>query len=940
MGYKHKVLSVLVTLTILCTSTCIEVYSAGEKMSGSFEISVENQAEIAEEAAADEKSTQKVPENVKNLLQTLGILDEGEAETEGNVSRGFAAEILLRVKNADIKGTATGSMYIDVPIDHQYAYAIEEASRSGYFFGTGGGTFSPDADITPTQMAKVLLRLAGYTDSAVSSGTELGKVLKNVGSYDYLTYPGLANMLYNFLDVNIIELESYSVDNPKYTKSSTETVLSHYFDVKSIKGVITENSITGLWSGSSLGKNKVIISGKDENILVDTGKTDVNLMIGRTIKLYYIYDKADDSSVCVYYDPMDDDDKVTEIDLYDIDYAESTDSKIVYYPVENKKRRSSYGVATAIIYNGTYYSDTQPILERVNGKEGKITVIDNDGDGTADVLNVEAYDTYVVKSVVLSSGAVFFKNTNQSVTLKREDYDQFIVTDLDGNEVFVEDFVDGTVVSIAQNDAGADKKAIKVLVSEQSKNGIVTDVFKNHLDKDVVCLDNMNEYILTGAVALPALRQGVILYLNAFGHVATIDYSNTGEFTYGIVTEVKFDRRSSAVAIKMITAKNTIEKFEVKEKLIVDRTTYKDMDKLYNKLYNEDNISVGNYKFPAGIYPVRYRLRTDGRLAELDTATVGDNENDNTLELLNSGKYSEKGRVMGGMYAIKDSTPVFRVRGLSSGGIVKKEFFEDTKYTSMSDASSLVSSGGVYNCAAYKVDKNSMFADFLVIYLGWGGYDYSDKLFVIEKISSVYDEATEETLMSVHGVGNGFERDVLVSPAYEEDFKALGLVCGDAIRYSENAYDHLIDVEGDQAIIKHTKDSAGKDNGIEFNNISKGQTAVNNFRDDTYATQMMYGYVLERNGDYIKLSVIPPGNKVDGTRASEDMNRETILVSIPEGIPITVYNPSEIEKVYAATYDEILDYKHSGKDCSLVALHFRSAKLIEIIVLNDYALYK
>ena len=207
-------------------------------------------------------------------------------------------------------------------------------------------------------------------------------------------------------------------------------------------------------------------------------------------------------------------------------------------------------------------------------------------------------------------------------------------------------------------------------------------------------------------------------------------------------------------------------------------------------------------------------------------------------------------------------------------------------------------------------------------------------------MSTVYDEITEETLISVHGVGNGFERDVTVSPEYEEDFKKIGLVCGDAIRYSEDAYERLIDVEDDQAVIKHTKDSDGKYNGIEVGNISKGRTDVKDFRDDTYATHMIYGYVLERNDNYIKVSVISPGNKVDGTRASGDMDREAVLVNIPAGIPITVYDPSKTEKVYAATYDEILDYKHSGRNCSFVALHFRSAKLIELVVLNDYDLFK
>ena len=931
MVAKRKLLSGILTLSLLCSGMCVNVKAEDGILSEETVISQE---------------TQTVPDKVSGLLQTLGLMDETEISSGGNVSRGYAAEILSRVDNRYYGGRDLGGMYFDVPADHIYAYAIETMSECGYLFGVGGGYFNPDGDITPAQMATVLLRLAGYPNNSIASSQEFSKLLKNTGGYDRLSYAGLANMLYSFLDVNIVELSgNYSATNQSYTKSSTETILDNCLDIEKVKGVITENDITGLWSGSDLKKDRVTVSGNDGNIIIDAGETDIASMIGVYVEAYCKYDDDKDLSVCVYYDVLESRNEIVEIDLFDIDFSASTAKQIEYYPNGGKRCRTKYNSQTAIIYNGTYYSDTEAILSKISDKDGKITAIDNDGDGVADVLNVEAYETFIVNSVVLSNQTVFFKNSNKSLSLNEEDYDRFYLKDADGNEFYAADFVDGTVISVAQNSAGAGKKVIKALVSEQTANGTVTAVYQNDLSRNVVQLDNLDEYQLLDNVTVPNIGQGAIVLLNAFGRAAWIDYSNVGEFAYGIITDVKMNRKSGGVTIKMITSQNTIEKFEVENKLRVDRTTYRDMDALYTKLVRTDNVSVGNQKLPAGVYPVRYKLRQDGTLAEFDTdkkdVTAG--ENDNTLEFLDSGyRMLQNELVMGGIFALKSSTPAFMISGSTSSGIIEKEYFEDTKYTRMANVSSLMSSAHKYNYAAYKVDKDSVYADFIIVSSTWG-QSYDDKLFVIEKITTDYDDTTGTAVKCVQGVENGVEKQLLVSGFFTEEFDQMDLGCGDVIRYKTDGYGQLIFVEdtgGNSWVIKHNLSSAAAKT-IDINNISSGRTNLSDFRDEAYSTQMIFGYVKERRGNFITLSIIQPNtHNLDGKRSSTDMGKEAVLIKIPDTASITVYDPTKQDKVFSATYDEILDYKHNGNDCSLVALHFRTGRLLDAVVLNDYSLYK
>ena len=104
---------------------------------------------------------------------------------------------------------------------------------------------------------------------------------------------------------------------------------------------------------------------------------------------------------------------------------------------------------------------------------------------------------------------------------------------------------------------------------------------------------------------------------------------------------------------------------------------------------------------------------------------------------------------------------------------------------------------------------------------------------------------------------------------------------------------------------------------------------------------MIFGYVKERRGNFVTLSVISPNtHNLDGKRSSADMDKDTLLIKIPDTASITVFDPTKTDKVFAATYDEILDYKHNSNNCSLMALHFRTGRLIDAVVLNDYSLYK
>ena len=243
MRFKHKALAYLMALTLLCSGTYTRIYAEEAVSSDSPAVSEEG----------SRGTTRTVPENVKNLLSILGLMNEMESDAAGYVSRGFAAEILLRFDKTYAGGTAAGNIYEDVSEETMYAYEIEASTKCGYFFGIGEGKFDPETSITPMQMAMVLLRMAGYPERYIQTSSECTKLMRGLENYDYLTYPDLANMLYTFLETNVVVYDGAVYGNMTI---SSETVLNSFFDIYKFEGIVTENDVTGLWSGTDLKENR------------------------------------------------------------------------------------------------------------------------------------------------------------------------------------------------------------------------------------------------------------------------------------------------------------------------------------------------------------------------------------------------------------------------------------------------------------------------------------------------------------------------------------------------------------------------------------------------------------------------------------------------------------------------------------------------------------
>ncbi len=882
-----------------------------------------------------------VPEYVSQLLESLGIMSSTEANIDREVQRNYVAQVLLNLSKLD-NGTATGTYYTDVPAESVNAYAIEKMTELGYFRGVGGGLFNPDGYIAVNDMARLLLQYAGY-GVALSNPAVTSAAYKNVGVSGYATYRDLAHMIFNVLCMDAMNITEFTQTGSSFEINKDVTVMADLFNVYEVKGTVIENDLTGLWGDSTLIENHFKLETTNGKLLLDTGKTDADSNIGKHITVFYQYDREMGTRKVLSYN-VERASSVYELDLSVFDFASSTENELKYKEGKVKKE-VRYNSMTSVIYNGTFYTDAGFSFENLTGLDGSITVIDNNLDKVADVFVITAYKTYVVKSVVLSDGRVFSKNTDEVVVLNEEKYDKYSLSNMGGKKAYLEDFMPGVVISVAQNATTSEKKVLKAYVAEEKVEGKATSVY----DEDGRRFLEMGgeTYELLPDVEVPDLGKQITAYINPFGKIAAINAGLSSEFLFGLITGVSIDAKEQNLKIKLLNTDSEYVEYVVAENVKYDGEKIKSYKTVYDKIASVPALKVNDGTFEKGIFPIHYELNAEGKISLIDTSSVGANEDKlSSMTKMDAAPSSTLmgDYVLGAEVATKADTPVFAVSGPIVNGAITYDIINNDTYTSCNVISDY-SPPRSFSYAAYTMNAEKKYADFILTHTNSTDWDAGkdDSILIIDKISYVYDEDLEMMLPKVEGYEAGIKRSVVVSAESVENFNSLDLKQGDGIRYT-TAAGKMTRVENNRPTISHYED------GFQIRAIREAEHELDRLKTGYDNFYLIYGYVLEREGDIMTIAFKSPGayasgvnsgTKLPGTRSNEELSGAKAVVKLPANVAVTVYDPTrEDEKVFAGTYDEILDYDSVGEECSFVALRYRNYVLSDIVVLNNSSLYR
>lgn len=541
------------------------------------------------------------------LLKALQIIDEQRPLDEAATRADLAyIGIGLLNRRGQFGDEQADTVYSDVS-GVEYAQDIYGAYISRLVIGDGTGKFNPDAHISMEEISIVMLRAAGYGQmiyDPIKQAQQL-KLFRNVNFSGDIKLIDLYKIVVNCLDANIMTLERFDPD-PSFSVSDS-TVLNEYFNVYKGTGIITANRTSALISAALKTPEDIV---EIDGVEYEVGNTNAYALFGVNCDFYYIDDGSGDTRRLVLVSQSQKSSMVT-IDAFDIEsYAEN---RLQY--IQTGKNKNSYAKISKtadIIYNGTAVSDFEDSL--FDPELGEITIIDNDGDGTYDVVFVYSYQNYIVSSVNLNDNVIYDTYMNQSVVLGKtegEDFDVYI----NSKHSTITEIQTESVASVFESMDGYKM----VYVNKETLSGSIESV---NPDNQTVLVDDI-EYIVCSNDLLEEIRthigKSALFYIDASGKIAYVDFNRieSGVY-YGLVMNVRLidddEYDEQTLQIKIFKEDGSTEKFLTGNRFQLNNETVR-LDKPvydYSELWSEG--AADSRKL------IQYTVKNDGKIKEINTA--------------------------------------------------------------------------------------------------------------------------------------------------------------------------------------------------------------------------------------------------------------------------------------------------------------------------------
>jgi len=556
-------------------------------------------------------STSVIAENNNVLLyESLGIIEKGEHELDKNVTRGEFAIWLSNITGENCTGV---QYFTDVPEGSSVYNAILNLHSMGIIKGSNN-KFLPDENILCSDAMVMIIRLLGYDDRAELSGgypegyyklaAELG--LSAGIKYDsYLTFSEGLKLLDKLLDtpcfvINEIKDNAYSMSDSDNIKP-----LEYYRDIKEGKGVIEANDLSGIYSKAAAPSNCVIIDGKTYS----EGDTNAGEYIGYKVRYYYEAKEDNEDYDRLLYIDIQRYNEVTEII---VDDGVHFDDNILYYTVGNKEKNKKIPVDAKIISNGMA-AGTYINPDNFVPLDGRINLIDNDIDGTIDIVVMERYENLVVLGVSEERSLVTGKYSGILDLSDKRSGTDYIITDDYDNEISIGLLREWDVLSIMRSPDGS---FMNIFVCEDNVEGVIESISEDEIYINGECYKFAGSFINSGAKVKAGDK--VTLYFDKSGFIAGVKKAESAD-NYAFMSKAFYEIKEGLVIWLLEPNSNgTPKKYECAEKVNVNGRSYNN-EEAYHILLDRDMYDFESDGSKVLRQVIRYEFDDTGRIRRIVT---------------------------------------------------------------------------------------------------------------------------------------------------------------------------------------------------------------------------------------------------------------------------------------------------------------------------------
>lgn len=666
-------------------------------------------------AAENEASLSSYDIGIK-VLTEIGVIDEADLsrDPEEQVTRAELAMLAVRLRGWEkMAHEQSHSRYFyDVDADYYETKYINLAAATGLLEAVEEGYFSPAKAVTFETAAKTFVNVLGYGSLIKARGGEAADyialasqkgLLKGVNAKSGAIVRGdIYKIMANSLDVDVLKETSFGA-NTEYGSVKDEDLLAEYHDVYFSEGIISANEVSALSADNKkAGKDKLIIN----EMLLSANEAEFQELLGYNVCYYY---KEENSEFELIYAYKDDNESV---ELKPSDILSFENLKYTYLD-EDEEEETAKTAGAYFIYNGKAMHDNDDFVP----KTGSVELIDNDTDGTYDVVKIYSYEEYMVSAVDLKESVI---KTKTNAKLEIDENDVTIINGPFDKEIPLKEIRDDSIIYVGKS---SDGEIVRIITNISFITGAITQMSQGDTwtvvirDKEYNVSATLKEAIEKGTMRKFEIGLEARFELNLDGEIAYWDnnYKYIGEnaWEFGLLFGAETGRFGETIKLRAATSTNQFENFTIDSKVVIDDVLYTDMDKAFKKFFCDGEDGVPQEAPVPQLF--RFKLKENGTISHIDLAGKEDPTKEGLFKVATYSDseyqmwYSARSMSLRGEVAVDRETGVF-IYPESNG---KMDLSDENKVTYARAVDYLANLKGYTHFSVYKINSDQMAASIL-----------------------------------------------------------------------------------------------------------------------------------------------------------------------------------------------------------------------------------
>jgi len=546
--------------------------------------------------------------NAEALLKKLGILSE-DFNPGATVKRDeFAGYTVKLIGLGDYK-TDKEIPFTDVAVNDAHYSAIAAAYGCGIINGNSTNTFAPFDDVTIAQACKMLSVVTGYSPIADANGgfssgyvttAKRAGLLDNINTTEEtITGETLVALLYNALTTDVFEPVSFGSDMTGYGLVEGRNLLLQTFGISYGEGIVTSNCYTSL---TGVGTDDAAVVVINENLSFRTD-ADVSGLLGYDTYYFYKEKSVSPLIVGIFKKSLN-----SSVKVADEKFISFENDFLTYEDEKGNEKKKKTDPNFDVIYNGM--ANTVWTKSDFKVTNGCFEFVDNDSDFDIDVVFIESYTDYVVKSVSSATETIGLDFGKGSISFGDNTY----INKLTDNGTLVEytALVKGDVISVGESKPNGGMRVRIFKVSHTGFSGTVTEI-----GADEVTV-NQKQYPYINCPGQLDMYMGLsgMFFVNADGRIIACDAGD--RYLYAYVRGVKMIGKLDAVpTVQLLCSAGNKVEYRLSENAKADGLPSLTSSEILSR------IKVGEV--------VRYRLNSNGEIISIDTTGEGSHNEDDRL---------------------------------------------------------------------------------------------------------------------------------------------------------------------------------------------------------------------------------------------------------------------------------------------------------------------